>query len=353
MQKYGGISRYFYNIAKHLCKNDNVKIKAHHYKNTYIKKLPENIVDGKYWHEFPKKTEWIFKNYCDFMFALHDKSKYDIIHNTYFYNKRTEGKNAKNIITVYDMIHEIFPDQMNTKDPTSKIKKIAIEQSDHIISISYSTKHDLIKLYDVNPNKISVIHLGFELETDRDLIPFETHKPFLLYVGERYTYKNFDKMLTAFSSSKPINNDFRIIAFGGKPFNLFEEEKIKNLGLSLEQVIQISGDDKLLSSLYKSATAFILPSLYEGFGIPPLEAMAFSCPVICSNTSSIPEVVGKAGQYFNPNSTNEMKNAMEKVLLDANLQTDLASEGKKQLKKFNWSTCANMTRNIYEKVLSA
>ena len=115
MQKYGGIYRYFYNIVKYLCKKDNVKIKAHHYKNTYIQNLPKNIVSGKYWHEFLKKTDWIFKNYCDYMFTLHDKSKYDIIHNTYFYKRKPTSKKGKNIIMVYDMIHELFPNQMNKK----------------------------------------------------------------------------------------------------------------------------------------------------------------------------------------------------------------------------------------------
>ena len=353
MQKYGGISRYFYNLAKHLKDNNKIEIFAPLFRNYYIKDLPAEVVNGKYYEKFPLKTNRILNCYSNFLTNRYiQKKDFDIVHHTYFFKKHIQNKSHKTVITVYDMIHELFQDQGLKNDPTTKLKKVAVMNSDHIICISESTKRDLLNFYNIDQRKISVIHLGFELNnnyTDKKIK--NNGVPFLLYVGERFKYKNFEKMIIAFSSSKLLKENFNILSFGGPPFSAYEKDLFKNNSLFDEKVTHVSGDDKLLSSLYNSASAFVIPSLYEGFGIPPLEAMAHNCPVICSNTSSIPEVVGNAGEYFDPNSINEIKNALEKVLFDQNYQKKLIDNGKKRLKLFDWNSCAQHTKRVYESII--
>jgi glycosyltransferase involved in cell wall biosynthesis len=107
----------------------------------------------------------------------------------------------------------------------------------------------------------------------------------------------------------------------------------------------------MLAELYKHARVFVYPSLYEGFGIPPLEAMAYDCPVVCSNVSSIPEVVGDAGQYFDPTSTGEIMAAIERTATEPTLRNTLIEAGRKRIQKFSWEQCATETLAVYRKLL--
>ena len=154
-----------------------------------------------------------------------------------------------------------------------------------------------------------------------DLLHFSQSKekkqaknPFILYVGSRSHYKNFDKFIVACSNSKIIKNNIKILAFGGGPFNKNELLKLKELGFNDNSVKQVSGDDHTLVDLYSKAFCFVYPSLYEGFGLPPLEAMASGCPVVSSNTSSMPEVINGAAEFFNPNNIDDIRFAIEKVI---------------------------------------
>ncbi|WP_199104535.1 glycosyltransferase family 1 protein [Aquitalea sp. ASV11] len=119
-----------------------------------------------------------------------------------------------------------------------------------------------------------------------------------------------------------------------------------------DKVIHISGNDNLLQSLYQSAHAFIYPSLYEGFGLPPLEAMANNCPVISSNTSSMPEVIGNAGYYFNPSDINSIDMAINEVVYNSELRDKLIANGMIRLKEFTWEKCAQKTLQVYKHVLN-
>ena len=140
-----------------------------------------------------------------------------------------------------------------------------------------------------------------------------------------------------------------MIAFGGKPFNNDEIESFKRSGLRQNQVIHITGDDNTLSNLYQNAEAFIFPSLYEGFGMPPLEAMSNNCPVISSNTSSMPEVIGDAGEYFNPTSAEDLISAIKNVLFSKRRE-ELVSLGLQRVGIFSWEKCAKETISVYERL---
>ena len=136
-------------------------------------------------------------------------------------------------------------------------------------------------------------------------------RPSLLYVGHRGGYKNFRTLLQAYGSS-PILREFELIAFGGYPLLRDEQKEIRRLGIT-DRVRFESGSDRELAARYQAAAAFIYPSKYEGFGISPLEAMSHGCPVVCSNAGAIPELVGDAGVYLDPNNAEELRTALERV----------------------------------------
>ena len=177
-----------------------------------------------------------------------------------------------------------------------------------------------------------------------------TREPFLLYVGNRGGYKNFLRLLEAYGTSPQLKMGYELICFGGGAFHADELETMRTLGLVSGQVSQLGGDDQMLAKLYEHASAFVFPSLYEGFGIPPLEAMSHDCPVVCSNTSSIPEVVGDAGEYFDPADTESMRAAIERIVTSDSHRNLLIAKGRERLKHFSWDRCAIETLDIYRKL---
>ena len=172
-----------------------------------------------------------------------------------------------------------------------------------------------------------------------------------MYVGKRDGYKNFAGFLEAFAASSYLKEHYSIIFFGGGVLQSSELAFADVLGLKPDQLVHYFGSDDLLASIYRRAQALIYPSLYEGFGLPPLEAMASGCPVICSNTSSLPEVVGTAGEYFDPLSQKSMMEVMEGVLSSPKRKDDLMAKGYLQASKFSWKKCAEETMREYRKLL--
>jgi glycosyltransferase involved in cell wall biosynthesis len=281
--------------------------------------------------------------------------KPDIVHETYYFKYPLGSKSAARVLTIYDMIHEKFESQFQYGDKTAKHKAAAAARADHVICISESTKRDVVDILGISAEKISVIHLGFDLmaanSNDGSKVTNDTHKPYLLYVGSRGGYKNFQLMLEAFALSQKLKSEFKLVCFGGGPFVAEELALLNKLNLSESQIIQLSGDDQLLASCYRDASAFIFPSLYEGFGIPPLEAMSYGCPVVCSNTSSIPEVVGDAGHYFDPYDMQSMQQAIEMVVNSSELSASLIAKGQIRLNQFSWDKCANETFDVYREMM--
>lgn len=359
-QIYGGISRYFCEIASRISNFQinkvSVNIVAPMYKNKYLDLLPKSIVKG---FKTPFPLNLMFSLQRSISFVLGDLLlRYlspDIIHETYYFGWPLGPKKAIRVLTIYDMIHEKFKSQFPKGDKTSKYKALAAKRADHIICISESTKKDVIQILGIKPEKISVIHLGFDLMVDNKKVSSIPDKflikPYLLYVGLRGGYKNFDKLVSAYATSSILKDQFNLICFGGEKFCSSELVFFNKLRLKENQILHCSGDDQLLANFYKKATAFIYPSLYEGFGIPPLEAMAYKCAVACSNTSSIPEVVGNAGLYFDPTNINDMRKKIETLATSLSLRESLIKTGEKRLKNFSWDNCAQKTLKVYKKLL--
>ena len=358
-QVYGGVSRYFCEIAQHIAKSDtvNIKIVAPFYVCNYLKKINQKIVFG-----FPapniRPLKLLFR-LCSMVFGhfyllfLNPK----IIHETYFFPYALGPRKATRVLTVYDMVHEKFPAAHFSQDKASKYKAMAVRRADHIICISETTKRDLIEFLQVDPKKISVIYLGHSVHEpiSHDISSVKQRLPsqFLLYVGQRDGYKNFKGFIEAYAQSNRIHDQFDIVCFGGGSLSQEDVDLFIHLGISPKKVIHFSGGDEILSCLYQNATAFVYPSQYEGFGLPPLEAMSHDCPVICSNAGSIPEVVGDAGEYFDPNNVGDIKRAMEKVLFEPDRQEALKASGDQRIKQFSWERCAAETLELYERLAAS
>lgn len=354
-QKYGGISRYFYEVAKHLSteKGRNVEIFAPLHINQYLVSAFEIRVVGRKIKKFPF-SGYITSNINSALTLLFvtPRKDIDIFHETYYSMFDYCPRSAKRVITVYDMIHEKFARYFPDRDKTREKKAHAVHRADHVICISENTRQDLLTLLDVPKEKTSVVYLGYSLSCPVYSIKTSNNeKPFILYVGNRGGYKNFDLMLRAFASSKLLRNELSIICFGGGKASGRETDMVSALNLPADCVRYMDGDDSVLAGLYASAKAFVCPSLYEGFGITTLEAMAFDCPVVCSNTSSLPEVVGDAAELFDPESESDLRAAIEKVVFSSDYATRLRTKGLERIKMFSWEKCALDTLNVYEKIL--
>jgi len=356
IQKYGGISRYFYEVAKHLAAFHSERvsclINSPLYINNYLLRSNSDLkIRGFAVPAFSRSRHLYVKlNRFISPFVLYDFSP-DIVHETYYAPKSSVPKGCRTVLTVYDMIHELYPESILAHDRTREHKRIAVDRSDHIICISQNTRNDLIRLLDVPPEKTSVIHLGFTLTQPIHISTNYLHRPFILYVGSRRGYKNFDRLLAAYASYSELRDHFDLVAFGGGTFQHRELEMIRYLRLSQTQVRQVSGDDRVLSGLYAHAAMFVYPSLYEGFGIPPLEAMSFNCPVACTNTSSLPEVVANAAIQFDPLDTDSIAKAMLRLSADSALRSSLIELGRARVVNFSWEQCAKKTLDVYEALL--
>ena len=354
LQRYGGISRYFFEIAKRISEKSGyqVSIAGLFFINCYLDRHSPRLKKGLKLNIYiNNRFGYLLKTILDWATLFKIKLiKPEIFHVTYYNSRVSKIKGTKIVITVFDMIHELFPGEFPIYDVTSKNKKHTVSVADHVICISEQTKKDLVRLFHVDENKISVIKLGFEFENVK-VAEFTNPRPYILFVGSRGGYKNFQSLLKAYAFNNKLSMHYDLVAFGGGQFTDEEIRFIKKYKISTN-VKQIDGDDSLLLGAYKNACIFVYPSIYEGFGIPPLEAMSVGCPVACSNTSSIPEVVGDAAAKFDPKSFKSIEKVILKVLNDATYKSDLIKKGYKRVKIFSWNKCAEETLSVYQKVLN-
>lgn len=354
-QSYGGISRYFVRLTEKLlsCGQD-VAIFAPLHQNQYVNQLPPGIVHGHSVKRYPPKSTIVLTTLNQIAASMQIKRwRPNLVHETYYSRLSSSPPSCPTVVTVHDMIHELFKHEFPGNDRTAELKRLAIERADHVICVSENTRNDLLNHFKIDINKVSVVHHGFErfdnnsLSTSHDLT---SCKPYLLYIGNRGGYKNFKGFLHAVASSINLKADFDIVAFGGGALTAKEVSVIAELGFLPEQVRQTSGNDNTLAKLYEHASAFVYPSHYEGFGMPPLEAMAHKCPVISSNTSSMPEVIGDAAEYFDPSSIQSITAAIEAVVYSSSRTQDLLARGIQRIQHFSWQRCAESTLEIYQKL---
>jgi len=354
-QKYGGISRYFYELMsefdkmKNIETNTSVIVSNNHYISDqklvkYINFLPSKQFRGKL---------MVFNVVNKFNSILKlKKQNFDVFHPTYYdpYFLKYLGDKPF-ILTIHDMIYEILFDMFSANDKTSEYKRLLVENATKIIAISENTKKDLIRFFGTDESKIEVVYHGNSMFLTSNIkININIPDKYILFVGSRESYKNFNRFIKSIASILKDDKELFVVCAGGGSFKNNEIELFENIKIA-SQIIQKDLDDETLAYFYQNALLFVFPSLYEGFGIPVLEAFACKCPLACSNTSSLPEIAEDGAIYFDPYSEESIKNTIETVLKDQELRNSLVTRGTEQLKKFSWEKTALQTKKIYESVI--
>ena len=277
-----------------------------------------------------------------------------IFHSSYF--RVHKNKKVKNIVTVHDFVYEKF-DKGLRKHIHLIQKKHALYKSDAIICVSENTKNDLLEYCPSLSNRdIRVIYNG----RSNEYFPLEgslynesardESSSFLLYIGGRNAHKNFSAVLKLLDTTTARKMNLKLNVVGGGVFTKEELSQLHKLKLA-ERVTHLGFvDNKTLNQLYNSAFAFVYPSFYEGFGIPPLEAMSAGCPVICSNVSSIPEIAGNAGLLFDP----EFPESAEDFLIqlqDTSMRDGIVQKGLQRSMQFSWEKTGKETVQLYKEML--
>jgi glycosyltransferase involved in cell wall biosynthesis len=265
------------------------------------------------------------------------------------------------LMTVHDLISFLYPQKHNKKAVIIErlLLKKALKKSAHILSVSKNTKSDICNRFSCNSRKISVIPNAasdvFRPLENEDLIYFKEEKQlpdkFIFSAGTLEPRKNYDILIRAFSKIKSEFPKYKLLIAGKKGWNyenIFKTVEDLDMGDSVKFLDYIPERD--LVRLYNLATVFAYVSLYEGFGIPPLEAMQSGCPVITSNVSSIPEVVNDAAILVNPEKEEDIAQAMKKLLGSPEMQSGLRKKGLKQAEKFSWKKSAQKLLNLLEKM---
>ena len=248
------------------------------------------------------------------------------------------------------MTYERLPEYFSGAEGTIQLKKEIITKANRIIAISENTKKDIVEILNIAPTKIDVIHHGTSIQPPLGRQKLLLPNKYLLFVGDRTSYKNFQRLLEAFANIYKNIKDLYLICTG-KPFSPEELQQIHKLHIE-NQTLQFSVNDEDLSELYSRALLFVYPSLYEGFGIPILEAYACNCPVALSNTSCFPEIAGNAGAYFDPYSVEAITDTITAVINNKEERSRLIIAGKERLKLYSWEEAAKKTEMVYQKVLN-
>lgn len=350
-QRIGGISRYFVELMNNLPPEFASKQSALFTDNVYLSESSKfnngiSLFPGKSFRG--KRRAYTLVNKSN-TFRLLSTSGVDIFHPTYYDPYFLQRNKKPYVITVYDMIHEKFADMFDANDPTREYKKKTVLNADKVIAISNQTKQDLIELYGMDEEKIQVVYLGHSVDINAVSEVKGLPSNYVLYVGARGGYKNFGTFLKAFAMLAHDNPDLSLVCTGGS-FTAEEQAQITSLHLS-ERVFRFFVSDSQLTYLYRKARCFIFPSLYEGFGIPILEAFAAGCPIALSNTSCFPEIAREGGIYFDPYKVDSMVHALSVLLNDDVCRDEQIARGYEVLKQYSWKKMAEETADIYRSLL--
>lgn len=345
-----GVSLYTFNLLREFYKSAGEQ--AHFI--IYLRKAPlSDLPQGNEYFKYVIVHGSIAWSQVFFPAYLATHKKPDVLFCPAHYIPRFSS--VKTVVTIHDIAYFYYPEEFLKKD-LYKLKNwtsYALNRAQKVISVSENTRKDIIKFYETPKEKIVVIHNGFNQANSTEALkefkapPF----PYLLYVGTLQPRKNVSKLIEAFSILKKEHVDLKLYIVGKKGW-LYDEIFARVTKLNIQNDVlftsYISDDEK--NALYKHAQAYVLPSLYEGFGNPPLEAMGAGCPVIVSNNSSLPEVCGDACVYFDPNDTMDMVNKIDEVLSNKELRASLKTKGLQRVKEFSWKKCAEETLNVLKEV---
>lgn len=357
-----GIGQYTYEIAKRvhdqdnlefcgnlfnfLSRNDNAEALSGIHMPIQISTLFPYGIYRRIWNVFPVPYGSLFQSKADL----------NVFFN-YIVPPRIEGKV---ITTIHDMTYLRFPETMERRN-LKRLKngiQHSVKRSNRILTDSEFSKREIVELLSVPEHKVSVVSCAPSLTSD--VAPFADLKqkykithPYVLYVGTIEPRKNLSRLVNAFAQLKERENlPHQLVLAGGKGWENEDIYQTVDKMFHNGEVIftgYVTNAEK--NALYQNAELFVFPSLYEGFGIPPLEAMTFGCPVVSSNAASLPEVVGDAAELVDPMNVESLADGMWKVLSDDLYRAELVQKGYKQAKKFNWDGSAKKLMQICREVL--
>lgn len=356
LQNYGGISRYYAEVLKILTQKKEVNIDCPLYitENLHLKNygFGESLLVKIFQRHFPGKVNnYLRQKSFDDTTRLLKSAKYDLFIPTYY---NTGFLNYIGItpfvLTVYDMIHETYP-ELEKESTIVHDKKLLIESATKVIAISKNTKDDILRFYPhISKDKIHVVYLSHSITKkefgDQHRQKIIGKSQYILFVGNRGFYKNFNWFLPVVSDWLK-ENDVKLLCLGGGSFNDEENNNISDLGLK-DFVKQYTFQDDELYFFYNRALAFIFPSEYEGFGIPILEAMYSGCPVLLPKLTSFPEVAGEAGEYFDLSDNQSLVDFLDKLNSNQEYRDQLIGKGLKQADKFSWKKTVDECFEIYK-----
>ena len=269
------------------------------------------------------------------------------------------------IVTIHDLSYIHYPELFKKNDlyQLTSWSKYSIKNSVHIITVSQATKDDIVKNYNVTPSKITVTYEGYDKSRfkpqpknsiDRVKKKYKISDDYIIFVGTLQPRKNLERLLEAFNkvtSNQKLETRNLKLAIAGKKGWMFDSifTKVKELGLESRVIFTDYVPDSDLSALISGSQAHVLPSLWEGFGIPVIEAQACGVPVVVSNTSSLPEIVGDSAILINPEDIDSIADGIKKVLTDEKKRSDLVKRGFVNIKRFSWQKCAKQTLEVLEK----
>jgi glycosyltransferase involved in cell wall biosynthesis len=359
LQEYGGASRAFFEIMASLdhTRSAELQLWLRYSNNVYLEgagfSRHRRFLPGR---PFPGKVrlvDWLNKPLSREGLTRGD---FDLFHPTYFdpYFLGAIGKKPF-VLTVHDMVHEVYPELSTRRAKTPVWKKAVAPRAIRILADSQNTKKDIVRLLGIDEDRIDVIYfasaLGKPPGEGRGLVSLRLPGRFILFVGVRPGYKNFQLFARAVAPLLRAEPDLGVVCAGGGSFNKTERRFLGNLGV-VGRFLQHDVDDPTLASLYAAAEVFVFPSLYEGFGLPILEAFGCGCPVALSRSSSFPEVAGEAALYFDPADEASIRETVRRALADGGLRDSLRAKGRERLKNFSWAKAAAETLAAYEKALS-
>ncbi len=276
-----------------------------------------------------------------------------------------KSRRQKSVVTIHDLAFLLYPETFPAKD--AFLHKLyvreAIIKADHLIAITEATKQDIIRFYNVDPGKITVVYHGVDknrfrlIQEGEDILvnnvknKYNISKPYILYIGNVQPRKNIQGLIKAYQKLRNTkDHNYQLVIAGAKAWLV--EDVMKEIGDEYRDDIIFTGrfEDSELSPLLWGADLFVLPSFYEGFGLPVLEAMACGVPTLVSNTPSLVEVGGNASLAFDPHNVDDMAKVLDNIISDPNLRQEMRIKGLKRAREFSWIRCAQETVNVIQKI---
>lgn len=374
-EPHGGVSRYFTEMMKRLPDEFEWKLGMVGTSNAYLQEPPFNLPPHKQTvQDFIRDTlhgysfrgvSHVYKALACIMpnrfpsgelanqramGAVLENGDFDIFHVTHPHPVKNTWRSVVGKKPIVVTVHDLIPEMLQGNLRVAACRRQLLNDATHVIAVSENTKRDIMRLYGTSESKISVIYHGHMQESSviterlKD-IPW----PYILYVGKRDGYKNFSFFIEAIA---PLLRESNLGLFcTGSEFNEEERTMFERLGIG-DKVKQEFVADSVMPSLFANAVVFVYPSLYEGFGIPILDAFIVGCPVILSDCSCFPEVAGDAALYFSPKDGVVLRNNIVSVMTDVPVRNVLVENGYRRSKMFSWEKCAEETATVYRNVLN-